>query len=805
MTSTPVDFVDFTIDGVPITVPKGTAVIRAAESAGIDIPRFCDHPLLDPVAACRECMVEVPDAGNGRGMKPQPACALQAMPGMVIKTAATSAVAQQAQQGMLEFLLINHPLDCPQCDKGGECPLQNQAMADGRGYSRYDGVKRTYPKPVAISHMLLLDRERCVLCQRCTRFGDQISGDLLLSLVERGAKSQIGRGDDDAVRPVGQPSVSYFAGNLAQICPVGALTTSDYRFQARPFDIVSTNTTCENCAAGCTLRVDQRHGEVRRRLAGQNLGVNQEWSCDKGRFAFRSSSDQLTSPLVRGVDGQLHEVTWPQALAAAAAGLSTLNGRVGVLPGGHLSVENASAYARFARLALGTDSVDSRTRRGANAEEAGFLARQSQRLARTAGTGSPPVTYDDLAKASQVVLVGLEPEDECPMIFLTLRKAVRKAHCQVTTLAPMASSGSVKLSAKVISVAPGDERAALESLALGPEAIVLVGERAGAVPGLLTAVESLAARLGLRLAWVPRRAGELGAIAAGCLPIWAATGQVGLAALAKAWQVDALPARPGLDAAGMLAAAGRGEIGLLLGGVDLDDLDDPVAARAALAAAPFVVSLEQRPSAAAMAADVVLPVALLTQQVGSFMDWTGAIRPVEAVVPVQPMTDWRVLAALAKRLGHDIGMDTLRDVRRIVSATVAVWAGLPTMPLPVLNKSAATPRVASSAVLATWRSLLVGSKSLDKATCLSPRPPVVTINPQMAAAIGLAAGAAAGVTGPNGATVVAPVVIDQQAASGVVTLLDAPWPSGSPVALSRANAPGEVLVNRGRRAAAGGD
>jgi len=247
------DLITVFIDGTEVSVPKGTLAIRAAEMIGVAIPRFCDHPLLDPVGACRQCLVEVPDMGNGRGMpKPQASCTLECAPGMKILTQESSAVAAKAQKGMIEFLLINHPLDCPICDKGGECPLQNQAMSAGPGESRYEGVKRTFPKPVSISAQILLDRERCILCARCTRFSEQISGDPFITLVERGALQQVGYYED-------HPYNSYFSGNVIQICPVGALTSASYRFQARPFDLVSTPTTCEHCAGGCQLRTDHRH------------------------------------------------------------------------------------------------------------------------------------------------------------------------------------------------------------------------------------------------------------------------------------------------------------------------------------------------------------------------------------------------------------------------------------------------------------------------------------------------------------------------------------------------------------------
>jgi NADH-quinone oxidoreductase subunit G len=236
--------VTVTMDGVAVEVPAGTLIIRVAEMLGTAIPRFCDHPLLDPVAACRMCLVEI----EGQG-KPQPACAIPVSDGMVVKTQHTSEMAQQAQAGVMEFLLINHPLDCPICDKGGECPLQNQAMSSGRSETRFAGPKRTFPKPINVSAQVLLDRERCVSCARCTRFADQIAGDQFIALLERGAQQQVGISSD-------QPFDSYFSGNTIQICPVGALTSAKYRFRSRPFDLVSVRALCKRlrlthgCAPG---------------------------------------------------------------------------------------------------------------------------------------------------------------------------------------------------------------------------------------------------------------------------------------------------------------------------------------------------------------------------------------------------------------------------------------------------------------------------------------------------------------------------------------------------------------------------
>src|SRR3982074_2321200 len=284
---TPADMVTLSIDDISVVVPKGTLVIRAAELMGIQIPRFCDHPLLDPVGACRQCLVEV----EGQ-RKPMASCTTTVTPDMVVRTQYTSEAGDKAQHGVMELLLINHPLDCPVCDKGGECPLQNQAMSNGRPDSRFDDVKRTFPKPINISSQVLLDRERCVLCARCTRFSQQIAGDPFIELLERGALQQVGIYEKE-------PFESYFSGNTIQICPVGALTSASYRFRSRPFDLVSVPTVAEHDASGAAIRADYRRGKVMRRLSGDDPAVNEEWISDKDRFAFQyaTTGDRLTHPM----------------------------------------------------------------------------------------------------------------------------------------------------------------------------------------------------------------------------------------------------------------------------------------------------------------------------------------------------------------------------------------------------------------------------------------------------------------------------------------------------------------------------
>src|SRR5437867_470163 len=349
--------VTLTIDGKEVTVPKGTLIIRAAEELGIEIPRFCDHPLLDPVAACRQCYVKV--EGQRKLMT---SCSTPVADGMVVLTQFTDEEVRNAQTSVLEFLLINHPLDCPVCDRGGECPLQDQALAFGPGESRYVEAKRTYRKPLPLSPLVALDRERCVLCARCTRFCDQISGDRSIEL----------------------------------------------------FDLVTADSICPHCACGCNLRVDLRRGEVVRHLARDNVEVNDAWLCDKGRFAFSFSDrpDRLTTPLLR--ERGLEPVSFAEALSAIAG---WCRGKpVGVLAGGRLSDEDAYALSKLARTTFKTNDVDHRL----------GSSDVSAVEAETGMAAANPVTYRDVERARLILVVGLDAENELPILHLRIRKASRR-------------------------------------------------------------------------------------------------------------------------------------------------------------------------------------------------------------------------------------------------------------------------------------------------------------------------------------------------------------------------------------------
>ncbi|GAB3446171.1 NADH-quinone oxidoreductase subunit G [Actinophytocola sediminis] len=752
----PEGHVRLTIDGVEVIAPKGELLIRTAERLGTVIPRFCDHPLLDPAGACRQCLVEV-EMGGRPMPKPQASCTMTVADGMVVKTQRTSAVADKAQQGVMELLLINHPLDCPICDKGGECPLQNQAMAHGRTDSRFVETKRTFPKPIPVSTQVLLDRERCVLCQRCTRFSDQIAGDPFIDLLERGAHQQIGIAEN-------KPFQSYFSGNTIQICPVGALTSAAYRFRSRPFDLVSTPSVCEHCSSGCAERTDWRRGKVMRKLAAEDPAVNEEWICDKGRFAFRyvTAGERITRPMIRdAASGELVETSWTEALRVAADGLAAArDGKgVGVLAGGRLTVEDAYAYAKFARIALRTNDIDFRAR-AHSAEELDFLT--------TSVVGTTPetgVSFGAIEAAPAVLCVALDPEEESPIVFLRLRKAARKGATKVFHIGQW-TTPSVRKTIKphgadkpavgtLLACQPGAEAAAVDGLANhapdvtaalgGQGAVILVGERAARIPGLFTALSKLAETTGARIAWIPRRAGERGALEAGALPTLLPGGRLVVDAGARAeveqtWGLPAgaLPASTGRDTGAIVVAAAAGELdGLVVGGVDPNDLPDPELARTALDQAGFVVSLELRASEVTARADVVLPVAPAVEKAGSYLNWEGRRREFGTTIQsVGSLSDCRVLDTLGVEMDVDLFTQTpgasAADLARLAVRRPAALT--PDVAVP----AARTPG-AGQALLATWRQLLDnGTLQTDEPHLAgTARPAVARLSARTAANLGV--------------------------------------------------------------------
>ncbi|NCV74129.1 MAG: NADH-quinone oxidoreductase subunit G, partial [Actinobacteria bacterium] len=450
---------------------------------------------------------------------------------------------------------------------------------------------------------------------------------------------------------------------------------------------------CEHCASGCAMRTDVRRGKTLRRLAGEDADVNEEWNCDKGRWAFKYevAKNRVKSPMVRDSNGQLQEVSWPEALAAAAEGLK--NSRSGVLVGGRATIEDAYGYSKFARVALGTNNIDFRARRHSQ-EESEFL----EAIKLTA-------TYKDIDKADHILLVNFEPEDESPIVFLRIYKQVHKRSIKVTTIAPLASRGSEKLKAKLIRTTAGDETQAIANISgLTGKSVILLGERISETEGALSAVVKLAADSGAKLGWVPRRAGERGAIAAGALPNLlpgnrSVSDPAARIDMATAWSIDSISNEPGMSTDEMVNSDLQA---LLIGGVD--PMDISAEAKIKLSK-KFIVSLEIRQSDITEIASVVLPVAAVVEKSGSFMDWQGKVRKFEAAIDqTLNRSDVRILSMLADEIGKPINLPTVKSARAELDS-LGNWDG-PSSDMKMRNPTAAQKVSGDEAVLISWRNLL---------------------------------------------------------------------------------------------------
>jgi NADH-quinone oxidoreductase subunit G len=763
--------VTLTIDGKEVTVPTGTLIIRAAEQLGIEIPRFCDHPLLEPVGACRQCYVEV----EGQ-RKLFTSCTTAVAPGMVVRTQNASDVVHEAQVANLEFLLLNHPLDCPICDRGGECPLQDQAMAFGPGESRYREAKRVYRKPLPLSPLVNLDRERCVLCARCTRFCDQISGDRFIELYARGAGQQV-------AIAAGEDFQSPFSGNTVQICPVGALTSTPYRFAARPFDLASADSVCPHCSAGCNLKVDLRRGEVVRHLSRDNLEVNDAWLCDKGRYAsrFPDAPTRVTTPLIR--DRGLEPASFGEVLTMVAGWCE--GARVAILTGGRLMDEDYYALSKLARTVLRTNDLDHRRSSGAEDAEAYVAARPMS------------VTYRDLEQAETIVVAGLDAEQEVPILHLRLRKAAKRGAAiwvigpRVTRLHDVASH---------VLVAPGDELAALATFtdasadvggelgeavaalrAAGERGVVVAGERLGGTPGAAAAARAAATATGARFTYVTRRANDRGALRAGVHPDLLPAGRL-LPTEGVDGEVDEVEAvwgpimdrDRGRDAIGILKACADREIDVLfLVGVDpLADLPDAALALRALQNTPVTVVQSLELGSLEPFASAFLPAAAFLEKDGHLTDWEGRgqrLRPVRATQGIS-RPDWEIFAGLAAAMGGDLGFETLDELHeemgRLLGPREGVATTPPTPPSAVGVASSEGLRLFSYPLLVDEGRLSEGADELKAAL---EEPAHVEVHVADAARLGLADGDLATV----------------RTAAGEATL---------PVRVSEAVAPGSVFV-----------
>lgn len=681
------DPVSITVDGREVTAQNGELLIDACERNDAYVPRFCYHPRMEPVGMCRMCLVEV---DTGRGPALQPSCMIPVAADMVVDT--TNDRVAKAQDGILEFLLANHPLDCPVCDKGGECPLQDQTMAYGPGESRFVEEKRHYRKPIPISDTVFLDRERCILCDRCTRFASDVAGDPLISFIDRGSSTQVNTFPDE-------PFASYFSGNTVQICPVGALTAKPYRFRARPWDLETVESTCTECAVGCRVTVDSTRNEVIRFSGVDSDPVNWSWLCDKGRFSHEAlnADERLSEPMLRSGDGTLSPARWGDALERAAQAISAARpGSVAVLGGARMTNESQYAWAKLAKGIIGTDHVDAQLGDGLPAELV---------------LGLPAATIDDVCRPGTTVLyIGPDPKEELPVLFLRLRHAATKDRVRIVELSPT-RSGLSPLTAASLQHRPGELPALVAALlegaapdgdvagvdaeelsaaadlvrAAGDDLVVVLGRAnlAETATTVLDAACSIAAALpGATFLSALRRSNVRGALEAGLAP-GMLPGRVDLAAGAQQWAAvwGSTPSEPGLDATGILdaAASGRLDVLILLGADPLVDAADRSLARRAVAGARTVIALDTLPNASTLQADVVLPVAGFTEASGTTTNLEGRVTRLHQKVtpPGTARTDWMIAAELAQRLGADLGVSwSERELWAELVATSAAHAGL---------------------------------------------------------------------------------------------------------------------------------
>ena len=660
------DKVTVTIDGREVQATPGELLIKVAQDNGTFVPRFCWHERMKPVGMCRMCLVEVDGV---RGLPP--ACTTTVTDGMVVST--QSDTVKKAQDGVLEFLLINHPLDCPVCDRGGECPLQDQTLAFGPAESRYVEEKRHYEKPIAISDLVLLDRERCIQCSRCTRFADDIAGDPLIDFGERGGQMQVITYPDD-------PFTSYFSGNTVQVCPVGALTAKPYRFKARPWDLASIETTCQTCSVGCRGSVESSSNRVVRMLGVDVDPTNHGWLCDKGRFGIEAvhADDRVRTPMIRR-DGALVECSWPEALDVAAAGIQRSlelhgAGSVAVIGGARGTNEDAYAWARLAKGVIGTDHVDAQLGDGLPAELV---------------LGLPGATIPDLDRAAAIVLLAPDLKEELPVLYLRVRRAAVDLGVPLVDVSAL-DHGLSKYAAATVRHLPGEQATAARDVAAARAP--LTEGRTGSIvvilgrPDVATAADATVAAAGVlrdlpdaRFLMALRRGNVRGALELGLAP-GVLPGRVsledGTARFTEAW--GRVPAARGLDTVGILGAASEGRIGalVLLGADVTNDVPDRQLARAGVRGAGFVVAVDATLTEAAALADVVLPAAVWGEKSGTTTNLEGRVQRVGRKVSPDgsPMTDWRIAGELALRLGTDFDLEDETELQDEIATVAPAFA-----------------------------------------------------------------------------------------------------------------------------------
>jgi len=774
--------VTLTIDGTKLVVPKGTTVYQAAKGAHIEIPIFCYHDRMPPLGACRMCLVKVEKMA-----KLQTSCTLDAADGMVVSTIALEVKA--GQEAILEFLLINHPLDCPICDKGGECPLQDQAYAFGPGRSRFIEPKRDFAKPVSLGRVLVLDRERCILCWRCVRFGEIVAGDDALKGFERGFHSEINT-------PFTLPVESKFIGNTIAICPVGALTAKPYRFAARPWDNQSVSSVCTLCGVGCAVDFDVRDGAITRTRARESPAVNDIWLCDLGFFGhgYVHHSERLRRPLVRQ-DGYLVETTWDNALDRVARRLRAAPpSRVAMLGGARLTNEDAYVAGRFFRGVLGTNHLDHR------------IDARPQSASQSVPWGMA-VSIADIDHADVILLVGCDITEEYPVLWLRMKRAIAHGAKVIAVTpkaleihrfvdhhlihrygegaavvraltAPQAAAPQVQGSAPgaVVGVDSAAINAAAAQLGDAKRALVMIGRAALEAPDGLeaaAAVRDLAARLAVPVNVMRGKGNAFGAALGGLLPD-AGPGGRPLADIAgdlqQIWNRAVAP-QPGMTAPEIVEACAQGGLDVLyvVAADPATDVPDYTRWKAARERLPFMVVEDAFLTQTAQVADVVLPALVAPEKDGTVSSIEGRIQRLHAAVPGpgEARQDWNIFAALAERCGAELaysGWEEIFDEMRSLIPGLALDARMNPMGGAIDRPARMPPAPARAAGRsADFPFVLIPGEALFARGAMSARSsaiadlagePWALMHPDDAARLAVAEGDAIVLQSPHGAAAV---------------------------------------------------
>ncbi|MEM7325000.1 MAG: NADH-quinone oxidoreductase subunit NuoG [Actinomycetota bacterium] len=672
--------VPFTLNGTELEAKDGELLIDAAERNGVHIPRFCYHNRMKPVGMCRMCLVEV---DTGRGMALQPSCMLPVTPEMKVET--ESDATKQAQDGVLEFLLTNHPLDCPVCDKGGECPLQDNAYAFGPGESRFVEEKRHYEKPIPISDIVHLDRERCILCDRCTRFASEVAGDPLIHFIGRGSQTQVNTFPD-------HPFSSYFSGNTVQICPVGALTAAPYRFKARPWDLAAVESTSTVDATGARVVVQSTQNKLIRVLGVDSEAVNWSWLSDKDRFSYEAtnSPDRITEPQVKDDNDNFRPTRWTDATRTAARAVRIDPERVAVIGGARLSMESQYAWAKLAKGVVGTDHVDAQLGDG---------------LPAALPLGLPRATIEEACQPGGViVLLAPDPKEELPSLYLRLRHAVVEDGASLVEITPRQTSLS-DLAAVQLRAAPGTVGQVLSAIAAdeveeavgsvdaldlqrtrsvltGNRPVTVIFGRANLAESARYTADAIGGlrRLCPEAKFLPalRRGNVNGALEMGLTPGFLPGGVRNRNVFLDSW--SSTPEFEGKDTDAILRAAVAGEIDtlILLGADPIDDFPDSKLAREALENIETIIAVDTFETASSSRADIFLPAAMFGEADGTFCNLEGRLSPLSAKVtaPGLARPDWMIAAELSAAVGPDLGFDSLDSLRAEMSAVVPCLADI---------------------------------------------------------------------------------------------------------------------------------